>query len=455
MALAQGELVAWPTFVAEATTLEAMVEGLQAADRWSAEELRAGQARQLGRIALWAADECRHYRRQRDLARELRALADDPDRLFERWQHWPLLAKQDLRHRAADVNARQLPPRHQPAVPVHTSGSTGVPVEVRTTTVTRLIWEALAMREHRWQRRDFTRRLGVVRYRPREERGPTGRDMPSWGTPVSRLHPTGPASAIHIDLSIELILAWLRRFDPHYLLTYPSMAAGMLDALAASGDKPRSLEEVRLISEPVDGELEQRIAREWGARVSEIYSANEVGTIAFRCPERNAMHVQSEALLVEVLDDAGRPCATGQTGRVVVTSLHNLATPLLRYDIGDYATVGRPCSCGRQHATLEHVLGRVRNLARAPDGRQFWPVGLWRIGRIEPITQAQWIQTAPNAIQLRVVTSRPLTAAERQRAVELAQEILRHPFEVDVQEVAAIQRGPTGKFEEFVSRLAE
>ena len=34
-------------------------------------------------------------------------------------------------------------------------------------------------------------------------------------------------------------------------------------------------------------------------------------------------------------------------GRIVVTALNNFATPLIRYEIGDYAEVGEICSCGR------------------------------------------------------------------------------------------------------------
>jgi phenylacetate-CoA ligase len=38
---------------------------------------------------------------------------------------------------------------------------------------------------------------------------------------------------------------------------------------------------------------------------------------------------------VEILDDDGRPCAVGQTGRIVITPLRKMAFPLIRYAIGD------------------------------------------------------------------------------------------------------------------------
>jgi phenylacetate-CoA ligase len=42
-------------------------------------------------------------------------------------------------------------------------------------------------------------------------------------------------------------------------------------------------------------------------------------------------------IVVEVLAADGRAFAISQVGRVVVTDLLNFASPVIRYDIGDYA----------------------------------------------------------------------------------------------------------------------
>jgi hypothetical protein len=52
--------------------------------------------------------------------------------------------------------------------------------------------------------------------------------------------------------------------------------------------------------------------------------------------------------LVEIVDEAGAPCAAGRAGRFVVTGLMNLAVPLMRYDSDDLVTaLDGPCPCGR------------------------------------------------------------------------------------------------------------
>ena len=76
---------------------------------------------------------------------------------------------------------------------------------------------------------------------------------------------------------------------------------------------------------------------------------------------------------MEVLDNHGRPCKEGETGRVVLTDLHNFTMPLIRYEIGDYAEVGPPCACGRGLPVLARILGRSRNMLTLPAGDRIWP----------------------------------------------------------------------------------
>jgi phenylacetate-CoA ligase len=94
----------------------------------------------------------------------------------------------------------------------------------------------------------------------------------------------------------------------------------------------------------------------WGVPVIFIYSRAEIGVMALQCPQNDHLHVQSENVRLEVLDDDNMPCQPGETGRVVVTPLHNYQTPLVRYEIGDYAEVGEACSCGRGLPVLIRIL---------------------------------------------------------------------------------------------------
>jgi phenylacetate-CoA ligase len=164
--------------------------------------------------------------------------------------------------------------------------------------------------------------------------------------------------------------------------------------------------------------------------------------------------VQSETVLLEVLDEQGRPCAPGAVGRVVVTPLYNFAMPLLRYAIGDYAMVGGPCPCGRGLPVLDRVQGRVRNMLTAPDGGRYWPsFGSRRFREIAPIRQHQFVQKTLQRLQARLAVERPLTPEEE--ATLRAHILTRLPaaFEIEFVYVDEIPVSAAGKLENFISEI--
>jgi phenylacetate-CoA ligase len=442
--------LAWPPFfTAPPFSLHGFLHGLELSQWEPPAQLASGQRAQLRLLLEWAVNHVPYYRKARGHADILAILRRHPDDFERAWTQLPILTKAELRASGSSLVAPSLPPGHEPVTTTRTSGSTGIPVEVRSTALTRTIWDAVTIRDQLWHRRDFSKRLGTIRALTQPLRKPGGTDYPNWGSFLAPMFSSGPASIIHVGYPIQELAAWLKRFDPHYVMTYPSVAAALVDELG--DDRPPSLEEFRMFAEPLDPELVQRLRTQWDVRCADVYSANEVGYIALECPEHRRLHVQSESLFVEILDESGNACGAGDTGRVVFTALHNLAMPLLRYEVGDYATLGAPCACGRGSPVLERVRGRVRNMARTPDGQRFYPPNLGAIRGIAPIRQAQFVQSATDCIDLRVVLDRPLTDAETAQTIDFVRRALGFPFKVSVVSVDTIERGPTGKFEEFLS----
>ena len=74
----------------------------------------------------------------------------------------------------------------------------------------------------------------------------------------------------------------------------------------------------------------------------------------------DGLHVNEDHFLVEVVDpDAGTPCAPGQEGELVFTTLTKEALPLLRYRTADIAALSLDaCPCGRTLARMSPVRGR-------------------------------------------------------------------------------------------------
>lgn len=196
-----------------------------------------------------------------------------------------------------------------------------------------------------------------------------------------------------------------------------------------------------------------QISEYWKIPVVENYSCNEVGYIAIQCREYGSLHIQSESLLVEILNHQGEPCASGETGRIVITSLNNPVMPLIRYELGDLVTAGSPCSCGRHLPTIQKINGRVRNLAVTPDGQKFWPSGLGAIRKIESVIQAQYVQKSADTIKLNLRLKSELSEDDKSELIKRVHKSLGHPYKIIFHPVEEISRGPGGKFEEFISEL--
>jgi phenylacetate-CoA ligase len=285
---------------------------------------------------------------------------------------------------------------------------------------------------------------------------PHGLSLDHWPDPLTHVFPTGPGAFLPIQADVARQAAWLQEQDPHYLRTHSSNALALARYCLERGVRLPRLERVLSGGEPVTAEVRAACREAWGAEVVGQYGAREVGWIAAQCPEHEHYHVQSEAVLVEVLGEDGRACGPGEVGRVVVTPLHNFATPLLRYELGDHAEVGAPCPCRRGLPVLTRVLGRTRNMLRLPSGAIVWPTfaGV-NVREVALVRQFQLVQRSLEGLELRLVVARPLTAEEEAALKELVVRQLGYPFAVAISYLREIPRTAGGKYEDFRSELTD
>ena len=435
--------VIWPPVsVGMAGAVNSLLRSLEDTQWFPASEIRRAQHAQLRLLAEHAAKASPAFGGR---LRRAGLTADDlgsPEGLAR----LPPLTRRELQDSGDALFCTEVPKGHSPVEVTRTSGSTGEPVVVRRTGVSGVMWSAMTMRDHLWRGLDFGWRISVCR--------PTINayvERRSWGAPISLLYRSGPAQLIPIDTPIDEMAERIATFSPHVLVVYPSVLSALVDRLRARRRRLSDLRLVHSIAETLSLELRTRATTLLGARVWDTYSSQELGNIATQCPGSDLLHVMAESVLVEVLDDDGRPCAEGQIGRMVGTDLHNFATPLVRYDLGDYAEVGGECPCGRGLPTLRRVLGRERNLVRMPDGSRHWPlVGFHRFDEIAPIRQYQLIQHDLERIEVRMVAAEPVSSEQEEALTAVIQEALGHPFTLQFAWFDdRLPVGAGGKFEEF------
>ena len=384
--------------------------------------------------------------------REQRLRLDERNFWIDCWQRIPVLTRSDVQRIGEALFSEALPPSHGKVSVIKTSGSTGRPIEVRGTELTQTMWRAFLMRDHLWHGRDFGRAFAAIRATSRfDAEPPEGFSARGWD-PV---YGVGRLAALSIQSSLEAQIAWLEKVRPAYLLSFPSNLLDLARRCRELGAELPELEQVLAVGEVVTPECRRAVADTWGVPLIDAYTTQEAGYLALQCPQHeDRYHVQSENVILEVIDDEGRPCRKGETGRVLVTALHNLGTALIRYEIGDYAQVGGSCDCGRNLPVLTKILGRRRNMLTLPDGGRRWPfLGENRYRHVAPIRQYQIIQRSLEGVEVMLVADRPVSESEEAQLSEIIRSELGHPFALSFSYVDAIPRGPGGKFEDFRSDL--
>lgn len=414
----------------------------------SPSEIEAQQGRQLEAVVAYAARFSPQFSRRLNAAGVLPSEFNSKASL----RRLPELSRRDLQNAGDSFYCTEVPEDHRPIGITQTSGSTGEPVTVRRTFINQLLWLASTLREHAWHSNDFTGRLSAIRANI-----PDYVESADWGPPASHLHATGKSQAIPIIWDIGRQFETLQRFGPNILVIYPNTLSALCDYVEQNARTLPELGMIKTVGETLPRALRTRAAELFRARVVDSYSSQELGVLAVQCPLSELYHVCAETHLVEILDTAGVPCKAGEIGRVVVTDLHNFASPLIRYAIGDYAEVaGTPCRCGRGLPSLARILGRERNLVLMPDGTRHWPLtGFARFLEIAPIHQYQFIQHTRTAIEVRLVLSTELSGTQETALTALIQSALGYPFELRYTFFPEWLPAPNGEFEEFVCKVKD
>src|SRR5690606_36994726 len=84
------------------------------------------------------------------------------------------------------------------------------------------------------------------------------------------------------------------------------------------------------------------------------------------------LHINTENIIVEIVDDKGMVLPNGQTGEIVVTDLTNYYMPLIRYRLNDYGAISNEiCGCGRRLPILTHLHGRAYDIVKNREGNKF------------------------------------------------------------------------------------
>jgi phenylacetate-CoA ligase len=401
----------------------------------------------LRRVLDHAREHCPYYRDrwgELDLdPRSVRSLAD--------FARWPVIDQQAVREHRLAMRAQV---RGLRLLTKATGGSSGVPLQFDLDTDSNDRRTAAWHRGYGW--------AGA---------GPGTKQVYLWGTALGGVAPWKRLkTALHERLYRHEVLScfeygdatapeFLRRLNrarPDVIVAYtnPLYALALfLDEHGLTPHRPRALV---VGAEKLYGFQRELIERVFQAPVFETYGSREFMLLGAECDRHAGLHLTSEHILVEVLDDDGRPTADGEEGNVVVTDLYNYGMPFVRYANGDRVIAGGDaCTCGRGLPLLKQVVGRRLDRLTTPDGRMI-PGELFPyvLKDFPSVRRYQVVQQEPDQIDLRLVLRGEQRETEKARIETELRAVLGPSIRLALIEVDEIPLTRAGKLQVVVNRTA-
>lgn len=379
-------------------TRRAFFDSLQNTQWMKREELLAYQRQQLAQLLHHAGRTSPFYRER--LAPVLRRNGSID---WDRWPEIPIVTRRDLQKHREQIISQDIPARHGSTFTQSTSGTTGEPVKVTWTALTTISRQAAAWRMYEWHDFDYSAELAMalLDYPPWPEGGNDG----PWGPPWHDRR--GARVTLNSTTPFPRIAEWLGRKRPRYFAGISMTLSAVAEEMAAQNIRNPLVCMLGFGGQATP--LCRAIVRKsLGIPVIEMYSAEECGHIAHECAA-GSLHILSELVHVEILDDENNPCPPGVEGRVVVTVLHNAAQPTIRYELGDIAAFAPPCSCGRSLPVIAPVSGRIKNMFRFAGEPRVAPSDGRAYKILEKHIDPSWYQiaqTGPMSVEIRFVAKR-------------------------------------------------
>lgn len=247
----------------------------------------------------------------------------------------------------------------------------------------------------------------------------------------------------------------IKKFKPDYFYGYTTAIYGFCLFMKKSGIELNSLglKAVICTAEKMYPHHVELFNEMFKCPVVDEYGSSETGILAFQCRQGN-MHLMSDHICVEFLDDDNNQIKPGELGRIVVTDLASYAMPLIRYDIGDMGSPSdKQCSCGVTLPLMDIVEGRKEDFIRTDDGKLVHAAYLCYTLKEDSVHEFKMYQKDIDRLLVQIVKSPSFTEITENTLEENLRTALGNDMQIEFEYLEKIPREASGKLRYFVSEI--
>jgi phenylacetate-CoA ligase len=268
---------------------------------------------------------------------------------------------------------------------------------------------------------------------------------------MSTYHLTEDNMVIYIDK--------LNKFKPQFIDAYPSAIYILAQYINKNkiklGFTPIA---IATTAETLYDNYRLEIEQAFGCKVYNQYSSSEGGPFIHECSNKK-LHLNLDSGVFEFINLQGNEAKPGELAEMVITSLRQWKTPLIRYHTGDWVKVSKEgitfqhCTCGCYMPTIEEVIGRQEDILFTKEKGY--------IGRMDPaykgldgIIRSKIIQHTIDYIEvLNEVDNSTFSPAMLQLLTRNLRDRLGEQVQIEIKTVDNIPLGASGKFKAVERRF--
>jgi len=287
-------------------------------------------------------------------------------------RHLPILTRKDIVTQVQNEGSLFIDKDQGPVSTYETTGSTGSPLKVFVCPqsgyynivrgLAQYFFDNLSLEENR------VRIVPITRLEDMQKDSMIKKSAEQWAGPLSTVYRNGSTKDVSFNKDIDGLIKELSKNSVGYLVCPSRVLEQLLDHGGADLIKKLGIKLWLHLSDYRSQEAVEQL-KQIGIPTLSNYSSGETGPIAYECTANEGYyHVAHTNVIVEQDDKLTSTFDGTAVGRLLITHLHSHATPLIRYDIGDFGKLHNQCPCGHDGPTISHIYGRGKHFLRRPDG---------------------------------------------------------------------------------------